>query len=103
MNELKPLNQTKLFGLNKFILELIRLYEKDSLPNKILLSGEKGIGKSTLSLHFINYVLSKDEEFSYNINKFEINTENRSFKTTINKSNPNLTIIDIDSEKKKLR
>ena len=102
MNDLKPLNQTKLFGLEKFILELIRLYENDLLPNKILLSGEKGIGKSTLSFHFINYVLSKNEEFKYDINEFEIDSENRSFKTTINKSNPNLTIIDVDSEKKKI-
>ena len=31
MNEFKPKNQTKLFGLNKYILELIQLYE-----NKIL-------------------------------------------------------------------
>ncbi len=102
MNDLEPLNQTKLFSLDKFISEFIKLYENGSLPNKILLSGEKGIGKSTLSLHFINYVLSKDEEFTYNINKFEINKKNRSFKTVLNKSNPNFTLIDIDQEKKKI-
>ena len=60
---LTPINQTKLFGLGKFINELIRLYENDNLPNKILLSGQKGQGKSTLAYHFINYVLSKNEKF----------------------------------------
>ena len=58
MNSLTPINQTKLFGLGKFINELISLYENNNLPNKILLSGQKGQGKSTLAYHFVNYVLS---------------------------------------------
>ena len=31
MNELKPSNQTKLFGLNKYIAEFINLYDNDKL------------------------------------------------------------------------
>ncbi len=100
MNYITPINQTKLFGLDIFFFELVRLFEKNNLPNKILLSGQKGLGKSTLAYHFINYVLSKDEEFKYDIQNFEINTENRSFKTIINKSNPNMILIDSDPEKK---
>ena len=100
MNDLKPINQTKLFGLDNFFFEFVNLFEKNNLPNKILLSGQKGLGKSTLAYHFINYVLSKEEEFGYDIKNFEINTNNRSFKTTINKSNLNLFLIDTDPEKK---
>jgi len=100
MNDLKPINQTKLFGLDNFFFEFVNLFEKNNLPNKILLSGQKGLGKSTLAYHFINYVLSKDEEFGYDIKNFEINTNNRSFKTIINKSNLNLFLIDTDPEKK---
>ena len=100
MNDLKPINQSKLFGLDNFFFEFVNLFEKNNLPNKILLSGQKGLGKSTLAYHFINYVLSKDEEFGYDIKNFEINTNNRSFKTTINKSNLNLFLIDTDPEKK---
>ena len=100
MNNLKPVNQTYLFGLHQYLQELIELDKKKCLPNKILLSGQKGLGKSTLAYHFINYILSKDEEYKYDMNNFVINKENHSFKTTLNKSNPNLIIIDIDQEKK---
>lgn len=100
MNFIDPLKQTKLYGLKKFISELIQLYDKKNLPNKILLSGQKGIGKSTLAYHFINYVLSKNEDFSYDLDKFQINPNNQSFKTVLNKSNLNLSVVDIDTEKK---
>ena len=100
MNDIEPINQTKLFGLDKFINEFIDLENDNNLPNKILLSGYKGIGKSTLAYHLINYILSKNEKFNYNSNEFKINSENQSFKTIINKSNPNLVVIDIDEDKK---
>ena len=102
MNNLEPTNQTKLFGLNRFINELIDLYNNKILPNQILLSGPKGLAKSTLAYHFINYVLSKDEQYKYDINNFEINLKNRSYKTTLNRSNPNLTIIDVNPDKKNI-
>ena len=102
MTNLTPINQTKLFGLGKFINELILLYEHNNLPNKILLSGQKGLGKSTLAYHFVNYVLSKNEKFSYDLNSFEINHENQSFKTILNKSNINFHLLDINDEKKNI-
>ena len=102
MTNLTPINQTKLFGLGKFINELIRLYEDDNLPSKILLSGQKGQGKSTLAYHFVNYVLSKNEKFSYDLKSFEINHENQSFKTILNKSNINFHLLDINDEKKNI-
>ena len=47
MNNLNPINQTKLFGLDNYLNELIRLFNQEKYPNKILFSGQKGIGKST--------------------------------------------------------
>ena len=102
MTNLTPINQTKLFGLGKFINELILLYENNTLPNKILLSGQKGQGKSTLAYHFVNYVLSKNEKFAYDLKSFEINPENQSFKTILNKSNINFHLLDINDEKKNI-
>tara|TARA_A100000164_G_scaffold376225_1_gene412827 strand:- start:172 stop:1104 length:933 start_codon:yes stop_codon:yes gene_type:complete len=99
MSHIEPISQNKLFHLKKFLNELIKLEQKDILPNKILLSGPKGIGKSTLAYHFINYVLSKNEDYNYDIKNSEINLENRSFKTILNKSNPNFTLLDVTPEK----
>ena len=75
---LKPINQTILYGFNKTFNDLVKLYNVNSLPNKILFSGQKGIGKSTLSYHFINYILSIDEDHKY-LRKPEINTNNKSY------------------------
>ena len=99
MSELKPIIQTKLFGLEKYLKDLIKLENLDKLPSKILFSGQKGIGKSTLAYHFINYVLSKDENLKYDSANFKINPENHSFKTVKNLSNPNLILIDVKDEK----
>jgi len=100
MNLLKPINQQKLFGLDNYILELVRLDNLNIYPNKLLLSGSKGIGKSTLAYHFINYVLSKDEEQQYDLDNFKINSNSSTFKTILNRSNTNLIVIDVSPDKK---
>ena len=102
MNIAEPFSQKKLFGINNHLLEFIRLYKTNNYPNKILLSGSKGIGKSTLAYHFINYVLSEDEHYKYDIDNFEINSESSTYKTILNKSNTNLIVIDINFEKKSI-
>ena len=43
---LSPINQTNLFTLDNYLLEFVELYKKKKLPTKILLSGDKGLGKS---------------------------------------------------------
>ena len=77
---LKPLENKKIYGMKKFFNEIITLYNYEKMPNKILLSGKRGSGKSTLAYHLINYILSKEEEFKYDLNNFNINPENQSFK-----------------------
>ena len=83
-------------------LNFIELYKSQKLPNKILLSGEKGIGKSTLAYHVINQILSIDEDDSYDLKNFKINPDNKSYKLILNKSNPNFISIDIDEDKKSI-
>tara|TARA_B100000900_G_scaffold109660_1_gene91523 strand:- start:318 stop:1250 length:933 start_codon:yes stop_codon:yes gene_type:complete len=100
MNDIEPINQTKLYGLDKYFNELIYLYERNILPNKILLSGQKGIGKSTLAYHFINYVLSLNEYHKYDLKNFNINSQSSIFKTIQNNSNPNFIKIDVSNDKK---
>ena len=99
---LKSENQLNLYGLYNQINELIKLYKNRILPNKILLSGTKGIGKSTMAYHFINYVLSEDEKYFYDNKNFKINPENKSFKLIQNKTSPNFILIDIQTDKKNI-
>ena len=84
------------------LLTFVELYKKRKFPNKILLSGQKGIGKSTLAYHLINFILSENEEFSYDIKNFSINEKNKSYKLVQNKTNINFTLIDISDKKKTL-
>ena len=95
-------NQTDLYGLENQFYEFVKLYNNKKLPNKILLSGQKSIGKCTLAYHLINFILSQNEEFSYNLDKLTINQENKSFKLIQNGSHLNFNLIDINSEKKKI-
>ena len=99
---LSPINQTNLFSLDNYLLEFVELCKKKSLPTKILLSGDKGLGKSTLAFHLVNYILSINEEHPYIVKEFKINPENKSYKLAINGSNPNLLLVDTSSEKKNI-
>jgi DNA polymerase III subunit delta' len=97
-----PSEQIKLYGLDKYIEEIIKLYELKKMPNKILLSGKKGTGKSTLAYHLINYVFSQSEELTYNLKELTINNNNRSFKLVKNNTHPNFYLIDLINEKKNI-
>ena len=99
---LEPSNQSELFVHKNQFNELVRLYLKKSLPNKILLSGSKGVGKSTLAYHLINFILSIDEEYLYDLKNLSINPKNKSFKLIQNKTNPNFILVDVFEEKKNI-
>jgi DNA polymerase-3 subunit delta' len=102
MSYLEPINQTKLYGLEKYFTELVNFYKNGNYPNKILFSGQKGIGKATLAFHFINYVLTINDEKKYDIESYQINSESPEFKTINNKSNTNLITIDVNEDKKSI-
>ncbi len=99
---LKPSENIKLYGMEKFFNELIELYNNGKMPTKILLSGRKGTGKSTLAYHLINYIFSKNEDFKYDFKTLSINPENKSFKLIQNFSHPNFYLIDLLNEKKNI-
>ena len=70
--DLKPSENTNLFGMDSFFNEIISLHKKKMMPNKILLSGKKGLGKSTLAYHIINCILSFDEDHFYDEKNYKI-------------------------------
>tara|TARA_B100000787_G_scaffold23567_1_gene15812 strand:+ start:489 stop:1427 length:939 start_codon:yes stop_codon:yes gene_type:complete len=97
---LKPSENTQLYGMIDYFKEITTLYNKKKMPTKILLSGKKGLGKSTLAYHIINYILSNTEDFNYDSSNLVINKENRSFKLLQNNSHPNFYLIDLLTDKK---
>ena len=99
---LQPYNQTTLYGLDKYFNQFKDLYKSNKLPNKILLSGSKGTGKSTLAYHLINYIFSFHEENPYKTKDFMINDENQSFRLIQQNVNPNFTLLDVTLEKKNI-
>jgi DNA polymerase-3 subunit delta' len=99
---LKPSENTQLYGMGEFFNEIITLHNKKKMPTKILLSGKKGLGKSTLAYHVMNYILSDTEFFKYDSKKLVINKDNKSFKLLQNNSHPNIYLIDLLEDKKNI-
>ena len=96
---MKPVKQTKLLSFKDIFKELVNLSSRNTLPNKLLFSGNKGIGKSTFAFHLINYLFSYDEDGKYNLNNNEIDVINKSYKLVLNNTHPNLLLIDSEDNK----
>ena len=90
----------KIIGHNYLFHHLIELNQKNILPNKILLSGNKGIGKFLFSCHFVNYILSQDEEYKYILKNFEINNQNKSYLLFKKNIHPNIFLLTKNIDKK---
>ena len=95
-----PSQQTNLYSYKDQFNFLINLYKKKKLPNKILFSGKKGIGKSTFALHLINFIFSENEQHAYSLNENKINDNNRSYKLINSNSHPNFFLINEKENKK---
>ena len=84
----------KLFGYREYFNNFIKMHNNNKLSSSILLSGAKGIGKSTFAYHFINYLLSKNENDSYVVEENLINAENYSFKLLNSNVHPNFFLLE---------
>ena len=98
-----PSNNPHLIGYNKSFLNFKNLFDNKLLPNKIIFSGDNGIGKSTLAYHLINYIFSKNEDNKYDSLKNLISTNNRSYNLIINNSHPNFFLITNEDDKKNIQ
>ena len=106
-NSKKSLN---LFGLDKNFLFLKNLWDNNTLPKVLMLSGKKGSGKSTLFNHLMFYIFDRE---NYNINNNKLITQsifynqflNNTFSNIIHLSGSdfnNVKIEDIRNLKKKI-
>ena len=99
----KPKSQLNLYGYESYFKFFNKLYEQDNLPNSILISGQKGLGKSTFTYHFINFLLSKGEKNEYNTRDYVIDPNNSTYKSIQSGTHANLFILDaIDDENIKI-
>ena len=91
-----PKNQLELFGYENYLTTFVKLYKKNKLPNTMLLSGPKGLGKATFAYHFINYILSNKEINKYSIENMTINPQCLNYKSLLNNTNPNFSLLEND-------
>ncbi len=76
-----PKNSFTLFEIGEKLDYLVNLYEQNSLPKVLMLSGEKGIGKFTLINHLMSYIFDKE---NYDLNKKRINQNSVYYKDYLN-------------------
>ena len=91
---LSPKNQIHLYGYQIYFSNFLKLIDKEKLPNSNLFTGPKGLGKATFAYHLINYILSKNENYSYKIDDLSINSQNSSYKLLCNNTHPNFYLVD---------
>lgn len=100
---INPINNTKLYGYSLLFSNLTRLYSESKLPNKIIISGNKGIGKSTLAYHLTNYIFSMNENDKYDLENQTINENNTSFKLISKNAHPNFFLINNEDDKSNIQ
>ena len=94
-----PSTNKNLFGYNEIFLNFKELYDKKILPNKIIFSGKKGIGKATLAYHLTNYIFSINEKNKYNFKDNAILNNNHSYNLIAKSSHPNFFLISNEDDK----
>ena len=98
-----PSNNQNLYGYKEIFTNLKELFENNRLPNKIIFSGEKGIGKSTFAYHLTNYIFSLSEENKYNFENNRIDINNYSYNLILKNIHPNFFFISNDDNKNNIQ
>jgi len=99
-NTFNPMHSVQLFGLKEYFINFINLYKNKKLPKIILLSGDKGLGKFTLSFHLVNYILSLNSKFPYNHEELMINIDSPFYKKILLNIQENFNYIGNNYSKK---
>ena len=92
----------ELFIFKKEIKFISNLYINRKLPQTILFTGEKGIGKLNAAYHLINFILSKDEDNEYCITTNKVDSNNKTYNLLAKNIHPNLFLISLKDKKKNI-
>jgi DNA polymerase III delta prime subunit len=88
-----------LISLEKYFDEMVKLHESNNFPKVFLLNGQKGIGKFTLVMHFLNYIYSMDETTKYNIKNKLVNIKSNFYNSILNQTCSNVIFLKAEEEK----
>ena len=80
----------------------INFYINKKLPQTLLLTGEKGIGKLNFAYHFVNYVFSQHDEKHYNLKSYKTNKDSKTYNLLSQNSHPNCLLISPLENKKNI-
>ena len=104
LNEIKdilePKNQLRLYGFDVLFDNFVKLFNENKLPSVILLHGDKGVGKATFIYHFINYLLSKNQDYQYSLNNKFIDFKNKSYNLLNSNINTNFYLLEKNKDSK---
>ena len=104
LNEIKdilePKNQLRLYGFDVLFDNFVKLFKENKLPSVILLHGDKGVGKATFIYHFINYLLSKNQDYQYSLNNKFIDFKNKSYNLLNSNINTNFYLLEKNKDSK---
>ena len=78
------------------------LYLDNKLPQSIIITGDKNIGKIEFSYHLTNFILSQNEETKYNSKLYKINPLSKTFKLLSQNLHPNFFLITPNVNKKNI-
>ena len=92
----------ELSTFKKEINFISNLYVNRKLPQTILFTGEKGIGKLNVAYHLINFILSKDEDNEYSLTTNKIYSNNKTYNLLLKNIHPNLFLISLKDKKKNI-
>jgi len=91
-----PKHSLVLFELGDKLDFLIKLYNLNKLPKVLMISGKKGIGKSTLINHFLSYIYDQN---NYDLKNKSINNQTEFYKQYLNNMFPNIIYLSGDNFK----
>ena len=100
---IEPINNKSLYSYKEIFSSLIELFNNNRLPNKIIFSGEKGIGKSTFAYHLTNYIFSHSEKNKYDLENNCIDENNYSYSLILKNAHPNFFLISNDADNKNIQ
>ena len=78
----------------------INLYLEKKLPQTLLFTGDRSIGKLDFTYHLVNFILSQNEETKYNNKLYRINHNSKTYKQLSKNLHPNFFLISPNDNKK---